>query len=57
MRGERVPGLSVCREVVVDLAGAGEGRLAGAGEEHGEPRRARHPPCHSGTEADLSLST
>ena len=51
--GERVPGLPVCREVVVDLGGAGEWRLAGAGEEHGEPRGASHPR----TEADLSLST
>ena len=46
-------GLPVCREVVVDLAGAGEGWVAGAGDEDREPRGSRHP----GTEADLSLST
>ena len=47
------PGLTVCREVVVDLAGAREGRLAGAGQEDWEARGSRHP----GTEADLSLGT
>ena len=54
MRGECVPpGLPVCREMVVDLAGARERRLAGTGHEDWEPRGSRDP----GTEADLSLST
>ena len=48
-----VPALPVCREVVVDLGGAREGRLARAGQEDREARGSRHP-C---TEADLSLST
>ena len=56
MRGERVaPGLPVCREVVVQRAGAGEGGVAGAGDEDREARGSRHPG--PGTEADLSLST
>ena len=57
MRAERVPpgvpALPVCREVVVDLGGAREGRLARAGQEDREARGSRHPR----TEANLSLST
>ena len=56
VRGERVaPGLPVCREVVVQRAGAGEGGVAGAGDEDREAGGSRHPG--PGTEADLSLST